>query len=232
MVNEFKDALTKKMHGLTDKLWKKFLIEVEQVLKEDFYPILVDAILENYKRLPQGPVDDPTALELWEDVFRNHLLSTDVINNSISVSSDGINIGIGNRDLLGYGKEGKDEAPEPIIWMVYFISDTAAAGIAGRFAFISKKDYETRSGSGSYLDKWGRFGEGFMVSQEEYESEGWEKVLGPFSNKEHPLSKMLDETGPINIFEDAFKQVQESENNISTFLQKALNNALGSIKKI
>jgi hypothetical protein len=229
-VSDSFEAVRKELSKIEGIFWDKFIVDLEVILRQEFYPILVEYILTNYGELPQGPSDDPTALEKWTDEFKNHLLSSNVVENSIKVTNDSIEINMGDRKFLGDEDLGDDESPTPIIWMIYFISDTAAQGIIGKFAFISRAEYEQSRGEGTYDEKWGRFSQGFMVSEEQFKSEGWEKVVGSFSANEHPLSKMLAETGPVNIFDEAFKQIQESENNISSFINTTIKKALSELK--
>lgn len=226
MAGEFRKQVSEVSKRVDNVFWKRFIVNLEITLKKDYYPKLLEKIMENYKLLPGGPPDDPTALEKWEEVFRGHFESERVVNESIVVSEDQISIGLADRAFLGYGREGDDESFDPIIWMVYFISDTAARGILGRFAFISKFEYESFRGSGSYLERWGRAGEGFMLSEEEYNNEGWEEVLGPFDNKEHPLSEMLRTIGPINIFENAVIEMESTKDKIFSYVDRAIQKTL------
>jgi len=204
---------------------KEFSVNVSNILKNEYYPKLVDRIVEWFNLLPIGPNNDPTSLEKWVGVFKSHLLEQ--VDNSILIKEGELSIELGDKRFLGYGREDDTEAPDPIIWMVYFIADTAAQGIAGRFAFISKTDFEKVRGAGKYKEKWGRFGLGFMISKDEFNDEGWDKVLGSFESNEHPLSKFLGSgEGPLNIFQKAFEEQEDSEDNLFFYIDKAINTTI------
>jgi hypothetical protein len=212
-----------------DKFIKNFYPVVLSILKTEYYPLVVDKVVENFKLLPTGPSDDPTALENWGDEFKNHLIGD--AENAFSLKGNELEIGIGDKGYLGIGQENNTDSPAPIVWLAYFIADTAAQGIAGRFAFLSKSNYESSRGEGSYKERWGRFGEGFMISKEDYESEGWENTLGPFEANEHPLSKFLGSgEGPINIFQKAVDDQEQEEQDLAYFISKAVEKTLKSVR--
>ena len=120
---------------------------------------------------------------------------------------------IGDKNFLGYSSN-EDTDPDdqtPLVWLVYYIE-----GLVGDWGFVSPELYEQFRGSGNYNPEWGRFGQGFMISREQYESEGWSEVV-PFDQIRHPFSGF----SPLDIFEEALREFK-----LRPFLDKAIKAAV------
>jgi hypothetical protein len=189
---------------------------IKTVLQRLALPDLIDRIMIGFDRLAdradQLP-EDPTNPSNWRAEFRSKL--EEDLSNTFIVTGNRITVKIGEKDFLGYDPSGSTDPtdPSPLQWMVYYIE-----GLAGDWAFISPDIYDRFRGSGSFeqLRNRGRFGEGFLISREDFEAEGWDEII-PFDQVRHPFSGF----SPLDIFTEALNEWK-----IRPFIQKAVDAAV------
>lgn len=142
---------------------------------------VIDTFMAEFEKLAErSPRDDPTNLRNHMDELRGHLEQT--WDESIGFDEDGnLDIGIGKDEYLGF-KEDKarlKHSPDPMLWVVYLIR-----GIAGQYAFVNPTTYLKKKGKPMPAQYHG----GFLISKWSWELEGWDRVVGPFEQYEHPAS--------------------------------------------
>lgn len=199
---------------IVTRLEKLINKNIEVAVRSQAIPHLIDLIMKGYdeisRRADMGP-EDPTNPSLWRQEFLERL-QTD-LEQTFRVANNIITVNLGERKFLGYTpvEETDPDDDSPLVWLVYYIE-----GLAGDWAFISPADYERFRGAGKYNPKWGRFGQGFMISKEEYEAEGWQRII-PFDQVRHPFSGFA----PIDIFTEAVREFT-----LKPFIDKAIKAAM------
>lgn len=198
---------------------KLMLDNIVAVVRNEAVPDLIEKIMVGYDSLSDrmGALpEDPTHPANWRDDFFLKLQQD--LHNTFTVSGNRVTVKLGEKDFLGYDASGKIDSKDntPIHWLVYYLE-----GLAGDWGFISPEVYEQLRGGGSFKPDWGRFGQGFMISREDYRREGWDKVI-PFDQVRHPFSGY----SPLDIFKEAL-----DEWNIRPYIQKALD-AAGQGRKL
>lgn len=149
--------------------------------------------------------DDPAAPENWREEFHSHLLEN--LHDNLEVGRDTISLGFGNKNFLGY-TEGRIDPSDttPLVWFVFYLE-----GLVGEYAFIDEELFYEKKGPRTDLGKYGRFGRGFMISKEDYASEGWEdfksfeEVRFPFSG-EKPKDFFRESWDKVDINKNDFKK--------------------------
>lgn len=196
-----------------DKKLKLIRENVLSVMRNKALPHLIDLIMKGYDtlsdRMEAGP-EDPTSPERWRSEFLAKLRED--LEDNLMIAGDRIIAKIGDKDFLGYNPSGSIEADdvEPLHWLVFYLE-----GLVGDWGFVTPEDYNQIT-RGRYDPKWGRFSQGFMISREEYEAQGWSNVI-PFEQVRHPFSGV----SPLDIFSEALNEFQ-----IRPFIQKAINAAV------
>ena len=192
------------------KKQKLIQLNIVTALKKDAVPFLIERIMVGFDSLSDRAdmlPEDPTNPANWRVEFLAKL-EEDLERNFV-VAGDRITIRLGEKDFLGYDPSGTLDPndTEPLHWMVFFIE-----GLLGDWAFISPENYSRLTGGSQYKPGWGRFDQGFMVSRQEYEEQGWDQVL-PFAQVRHPFSGF----SPLDIFAEALREF-----NLRPFIQKAI----------
>jgi hypothetical protein len=186
---------------------------IREVMRHKALPHLIDLVMGGYDelsdRMEAGP-EDPTNPANWRSEFLSKLRED--LEDNLILTGDRIVAKIGDTDFLGYDPSGTiDPADtEPLHWLVFYIE-----GLAGDWGFVTPEDYNTIT-RGKYDPQWGRFSRGFMISREEYEAQGWSKVI-PFEQIRHPFSGF----SPLDIFSEALNEFK-----IRPFVQKAIEAAV------
>ena len=184
---------------------------IKAVLKNEALPVLISRIMEGFdnlsERADQLP-EDPTNPNNWRQEFQE-LLFRD-LEETFVVSGKRIQVNIGDKEVLGY-TEGETDSSDmsPLVWLVFYIE-----GLAGDWAFITPELYDERRGSGAFakLQQQGRFGEGFLISKDDFFNEGWDR-FAPFDTVRHPFSGF----SPVDIFTEALDEFR-----LRPFIQKAI----------
>lgn len=202
-----------KLKMLIQKKQELIQHNVSAVLKSEAVPFLIDRIMVGYDGLSDRAdilPEDPTNPSRWRTQFLAKLHTE--LEQTFIVSGNRISVRLGEKDFLGYDSSGEIDPndTEPLHWLVFFIE-----GLIGDWAFISPENY-TRITRRPYETGWGRFEGGFMVSKQDYQEQGWDKVI-PFSEVRHPFSGY----SPVDIFAEALREF-----NLRPFVQKAINAAI------
>lgn len=205
------EAKLKQIIGNKQKLIKK---NVESVIRNQAMPHLIALIMKGFDSLADRAdmlPEDPTNPSNWRAEFLSKL--EEDLQQNFTSTARGLMIRIGDKDFLGYASEDEMDPDDqtPLVWLVYYIE-----GLAGDWGFVSPEVYEEFRGSGNYNPEWGRFGQGFMISREQYESEGWSEVV-PFDQIRHPFSGF----SPLDIFAEALQEFK-----LRPFLDKAIKAAV------
>lgn len=180
---------------------------IENVFINEAIPHLIDLIMIGFDTLGERmrPLpEDPTNPENWRDDFYNRLHEDAYETISFNYSGDKavFSVKIGDKEFLGYDQE-SDKGNTPLIWLVYYLE-----GLAGEWGFVSSEM------AGRPV---GRFGEGFMISREAYDAEGWQAKTGKtFEEIRHPFS----EYSPLDIFREAVEEFR-----LTPFIKKAVDAA-------
>jgi hypothetical protein len=178
------------------------------MVKTEAVPHLIDQIMDGYDRLSDRMdtlPEDPTNPANWRTAFKTKL-DEDLLRN-LTVTAKGLIIRLGDKEFLGYtdDEQGDPEGTSPLTWLVYYLE-----GLMGEWAFISKEVYkQKRKRVGSKL---GRFGEGFMISKEQFDKEGWGSFIS-FEEARHPFSGF----SPVDIFTEALNEFR-----FKPFIEKAI----------
>ena len=174
---------------------------IKSVLRNQAIPHLIDLIMIGYDSLSDiantGP-DDPTNPANWREEF--YLKLQKDLEDTFIVTGDNIRVKLGDKAFLGYNESGgiSPDDVEPLHWLVFYLE-----GLIGDWAFITPETYTRVTHGGIYKPGWGRFEEGFMINREDYEEQGWGRVV-PFAQVRHPFSGFA----PLDIFSvalDGFK---------------------------
>lgn len=162
--------------------------EIKTIFKEQAFPELKAEMLRAYDNLAsqeeaqfgqESQGEDPLSLKRWRHLFEKQL---DEELSKAVITDDEINIRLGTLSLLSGGDDRRGD-PETVDWLIFYIE-----GVVGEFGFISTEQYLMRRPNYD-TSRLGRFGEGFLISKEDYERERWERVTGiPFSAIKHPIS--------------------------------------------
>jgi len=186
---------------------------IASVLKNEAIPDLINRIMIGFDGLVSRAEmlpEDPTNPAHWRQEFLNKLKQD--MNQTFSVSGNRIMVKLGEKKFLGYDPSGPSNDNTPLRWMVFYIE-----GLAGDWAFISPETYETFRKKGRYdHEKWGRFGEGFMISREDFFKEGWNEIIS-FDQVRHPFSGY----SPVDIFTEALNEWK-----LKPFVDKAIKAAV------
>lgn len=167
---------------------ERFKVNLLEELKVNGKSVLLSAFVKQYDLLvareksEYGPLvrnSDPSSLEKFRDLF---IEQTTKELDSIRIEGDLLLIEIGNKALWGFGREDAPEGPPTSVdILVYYLE-----GVVGEFGFLSIDHYQMRR---KRVAKVGRFGEGFLISKEDYEEEGWERITNiKFEEIRHPIS--------------------------------------------
>jgi len=183
LFGQVSQALNKK---LSKDLKLKLARNIKKVLQQKAAPALKARLLTAYDELISrenyGPVaagKDPLALEVSRGLFEAQI--TKELNN-VRIEGDSIVINIGDKDAWGFGEAELREGPLKTVDFLHFYIE----GNIGEFGFITLGMYISRRSTPGTL---GRFGEGFLISKEQYKKEKWEKATGvKFEDIRHPIS--------------------------------------------
>lgn len=199
-----KPSLKKVVSGLE----KLIMDNIVTVVKSEAIPHLIGLIMKGYDDLSDRAnmlPEDPTNPANWRTEFFNKI--TQDFEQTFTLTDKGIIIRIGEREFFGYDPSGKAPAgAEPLVWLVYYIE-----GLAGDWGFITQELYDEFRGPGAFKN-WGRFEQGFLISKEQFEDEGWSEVT-TFEAIRHPFSGFE----PVDIFIEALNEFE-----IRPFIQKAI----------
>ncbi len=206
---------------LAPTLKKLIMRRVIGVFRSSVRDALVAALTEQYDLLAdigeygaavQGK--DPLALEKYRSLFieqiKDEILRTRVEDTRIIIE-------VMDKDLLGFGDdEPKEGPPTSVDFLHYYLN-----GQIGEVGFISRELYELRRPEHSNL---GRFGEGFMITKEDYIKERWEKVINvKFSDIRHPISGQP----PFKGFDEAVANFD-----FSPYIREAVQGAFEDVKTL
>lgn len=203
-----------KLKSVLEKKQKLIQKNIVAVLKKEAIPFLIERIMVGFdslsERADMSP-EDPTNPANWRVEFLNKL--EEDLERTFVVVGDRITIRLGDKDFLGYDPSGQidPDDTEPLHWMVFFIE-----GLVGDWAFISPENYARLNPGSRYQPGWGRFDSGFMVSRQDYESQGWDRII-PFSTLRHPFSGF----SPLDIFAEALREFR-----LRPFIQRAIDAAI------
>ena len=205
---------TGKLKAILEK--KQALVQhnIKAVLKNEALPFLISKIMRGYddlsERAEMGP-DDPTNPANWRTEFLFQLQKD--LEDTFIVSGKRISVKLGNTEFLGYDSSGSISPDDttPLHWMVFYIE-----GLIGDWAFITPETYTRVTKGGKYKGQWGRFSEGFMISKDNYEEQGWHTIV-PFEQVRHPFSGF----SPLDIFTEALREFR-----LKPFIQKAIDAAV------
>jgi hypothetical protein len=198
---------------IIEKKQKLIRDNIATVLKKEAIPHLISKIMMGYDNLialaNTGP-DDPTNPANWRTTFLVRL--NEELERTFIVSGNKISVKLGERSFLGYSdvEEADPNDNEPLHWLVYYLE-----GLVGDWGFITPEIYKKLTRR-EYQAGWGRFNEGYMISKENYETNGWGRKI-PFSQIRHPFSGF----SPTNIFTEALREF-----NLRPFIQKAIKAAV------
>ncbi len=201
------------LQKIIEKKQKLIHANIVTVLKRDAIPHLITRIMVGYDNLSAladtGP-DDPTNPANWRMTFLVKLEQE--FERTFIVTNNRISVKLGEKSFLGYtaSEETDTEDSEPLHWLVYYLE-----GLVGDWGFITPETYKKLTRR-EYKPGWGRFGEGYMISREAYEMNGWQNKI-PFAEIRHPFSGF----SPVDIFAEALREF-----NLSPFITKAINAAV------
>jgi hypothetical protein len=186
---------------------------VAEVLKQEAIPFLITRIMIGYDSLSERAnmlPEDPTNPANWRVEFLAKLHTE--LEQTFIVTGNRVSVRLGEKDFLGYNPSGEIDTDDtqPLHWLVFFLE-----GLIGDWAFISPENY-TKITKRPYQVGWGRFEQGFMVSKQDYQEQGWDKVI-PFAEVRHPFSGY----SPVDIFAEALREFR-----LRPFIQKAINAAV------
>jgi len=209
---------TSKLKQILEKKQKLIMSNIATVIQKDALPYLIERIMIGFDSLAERAdilPEDPTNPSNWRADFLNKL-EEDVAQNFF-VEGNKIVIRIGDKDFLGYDPSGSIDPSdtEPLHWMVFYLE-----GLIGDWGFISPETYTQVTRGGTYKATWGRFSDGFMISREEYENKGWDRIV-PFSQIRHPFSGF----SPLDIFAEALQEFH-----LRPFVEKAIKAAVRGTK--
>lgn len=202
-------SLKKALDAQQKLIWNN----IQHIIRNEAVPALVDKIMQGYDNLAgiseQLP-EDPTSLNKWRTEFKRHL-EEDVLE-TIAISDNTIRFQMGDKSFLGYADGGQTNPQDdtPLVWMVYYLE-----GLAGDWGFVTPELYDKFRGNGAYQSDWGRFGQGFLISQEQFSEEGWGSVVS-FEEIRHPFSGF----SPVDIFKEAIDEFL-----LRPFIEKAIKSA-------
>lgn len=202
-----------KLKKIVENKQKLIMANIKSVVKNEAIPHLIDLIMVGYDDLSAraaiGP-DDPTNPQNWRAEFLAKLRKD--LDDTLIVTRDRIVVRLGDKEFLGYNPTGTidPDDTEPLHWLVFFIE-----GLAGDWGFVTPDTYQ-RITRGRYNPQWGRFSQGFMISREDYEEQGWSQVV-PFDQVRHPFSGYA----PVDIFREALNEFK-----IRPFIRKAIDAAV------
>ena len=183
---------------LSNLLNKELLSKnVSYILREIIGRKYIEAIIEEFDEFSlYFDSEDPAAPEHWRDEFHESLLRD--LHNFLEETTDKISISLGDKEFFGYNEGNLDPRDDtPLMWFVYYLE-----GIVGEYAFIDENTYYEKKGPNADLGKYGRFGRGFMISQEDYMSEGWDQFRS-FEEAKFPFSGAK----PKDFFMEAWDKV-------------------------
>jgi hypothetical protein len=177
------------------------------VVRTEAFPHLIDLIMDGYDSLSDrmsGMPEDPTNPAYWRTEFKAKL--DEDLERNLIVTDKGLIVSLGDKEFLGYsGDDNWDpKSSQPLKWLVFYLE-----GLLGDWAFISPELYAQKRGSSGTP---GRFGEGFLISRDEFDKEGWDKIVS-FDSVRHPFSGM----SPLNIFTEALNEFK-----LKPFIVKAI----------
>lgn len=203
-----------KLKRILEKKQKLIQKNIVTVLKLEAMPFLIERIMVGFDSLSDRAEmlpEDPTNPANWRAEFLAKL--EEDVQRTFVVAGNRITIRIGDKDFLGYDPSKKidPDDTEPLHWMVFFLE-----GLVGDWAFISPENYARLNIGSRYQPGWGRFERGFMVSRQEYEEQGWDRLI-PFSQLRHPFSGF----SPLDIFAEALREFK-----LRPFVQKAIDAAI------
>ncbi len=209
---------TSKLKQVLEKKQKLITANIATVIQKDALPYLIERIMVGFDSLVERAdmlPEDPTNPSNWRADFLNKL--EEDVSQNFFVEGNKIIIRIGDKDFLGYDPSGSIDASdtEPLHWMVFYLE-----GLVGDWGFISPETYTKVTKGGTYQASWGRFNDGFMISREEYENKGWDRVV-PFSQIRHPFSGF----SPLDIFAEALQEFH-----LRPFIRKAIDAAVKGTK--
>jgi len=157
--------------------------ELANLMRGEAGAELCECLTRAFSRLAvHGPSEDPTALEHWVDVFRNHCMAS--LRDGIFTTTGGTRVQLIDKAFLGYDTDAGATDQEPIHWAVYYIE-----GLMGDYVFITPEMYGRFRGRPP-RPEWQRFNRGFMISKEAYLEEGWDRVFGPPDLHPFSVSRM------------------------------------------
>ncbi len=186
---------------------KQKLIEnnVKNIMKKKALPHLIDLIMKGYDGLSSrmSGEEDPTNPALWREEFKAKLEQD--LNDTFVFGNGKLMIKLGEKSFLGYDRA-SEKTDEPLIWLVYYIE-----GLAGSWAFITPEMWVLKHGGKKYPG-FGRFSEGFLISENDFFAERWDSVI-PFNQVRHPFSGV----SPLDIFNEALNEFR-----IRPFIKEAL----------
>ena len=199
-------ARVKEIFKKRQKLIRK---NISTALKKDAVPFLIERIMVGYDSLSERAnilPEDPTNPANWRAEFLLKL--EEDLERTFVINGDIISVRLGEKEFLGYNPSGTVETgdTEPLHWLVFFIE-----GLAGDWGFISPETY-TKITKRPYQATWGRFSDGFMISRQDFEDQGWDSVMA-FSQIRHPFSGF----SPLDIFVEALREFR-----LRPFIEKAI----------
>ncbi len=186
LVAHIEGLVNQKLNKSFSSLLRKNILEVFKTKgKEEILSVFLAAYdkLASQEKGEFGPLikgKDPSALENFRHLFVKQI-SQELDN--IRIEGNSLIIEVGNKNSWGVGrKEPLKGDPETVDFLGFYID-----GVVGRFGFITMDHYKLRRRK---INKGlGRFGQGFLISEEDYAKEGWERITNiSFQDIIHPIS--------------------------------------------
>ncbi len=198
--NSLKKIIKKKQDLIHDN--------IVAVVRTQAMPHLIDLIMKGYDSLSDrmaGLPEDPTSPAHWRSEFKAKLQED--LERNLIVTDDGLVVRLGDKEFLGYSSSGTwdSDSHEPLEWLVFYIE-----GLIGEWAFITPELYAEKKGEKAVTP--GRFGEGFLISRQEFDREGWSNFVD-FGSVRHPFSGV----SPLDIFTEALNEFK-----LKPFLERAI----------
>lgn len=187
LVSQVEEVVGRKLGRRTVATLKRNILSV---FKERAAPAFRDALVSEYDKLTAqersqfGPLvsgKDPSELGRFRGLFINQIEEE---LQKMRFEGDELVISVGDKRKWGFGRSGPPRSPSArtVDFLVYYIE-----GITGEFGFITEEHMRLMNPLST--KRLGRFGEGFLISRQNYKEEGWLERTGiTFEEIKHPIS--------------------------------------------
>jgi len=214
-------ALQPKLRDFSGSVVDLFVKELRSVMRDVAAPEIKNLLMSVYDDLAETEESemgeairgkDPLSLKRLRSLFERQVSAE--LESKITVTSEGLEIGLLDEGMLGYGGTNAGE-PEAVDVLNFYIE-----GVVGEFGFITPQQYKARGRRSS--KPLGRVGGGFLIPRDRYEAERWSEVTGvSFSQVRHAISNQP----PFRGFHDAIKQI-----NFKSYVEQAVQRIVSSLE--